>query len=354
VARALAATWVAPDDEADRGNLLGAVNVALGRLGRDLGEIVEGPQRADAAIAAARRTGMLVLPSVPQVLPLLSQATGLLQRARDEGWRLLLLDAGADSDADSGEQIARSFGRVIATGGRDLDGPMPPPALRRRVAPGLTEQTFRRAGLMHVECYEAALAASGIDLSQATSLLDWGAGCGRMTAHLAGRAPRAQITAVDTDAEAIGWVAENLPVRASAIPVAPPTALGDDAFDVAIGHSVFSHLAEPSQDLWLAELARVLRPGGHAAVSFNGPAGLTWHLEHPLVEIPPSVEEDYRRDGIAFWSGDGWEGEFYDGYHTTFHTHDYVRGHWSQWFGVVSIWERGALPTQDIVVLRAR
>ncbi len=353
MARPLAATWIAPDDATDRGNLLGAVNVALGRQGRDLGEIVEGPQRADAAIEAARRSGMLVLPSIPQVLPVLAHATGLLQRARDEGWRLLLLDAGADSAAHSGEQIAQSFGRLIATGGPDLGGPVPPGALRRRVALGLSEEAFRRTGLMHVECYEAALAASGVELAHVTSILDWGAGCGRMTAHLPARAPNARITAVDTDAEAIAWVAEHLPVHAAAIDIAPPTALGDDAFDLVVGHSVFSHLAEPSQDRWLAELARVVRPGGHAAVSFNGPACLAWHVEHPLVEIPPAVEEEYGRHGIAFWGGDGWEGEFYDGYHTTFHAHDYVREHWSRFFQVVSIWERGALPTQDIAVLRA-
>ena len=120
---------------------------------------------------------------------------------------------------------------------------MPPgvaaPPRRRRVRPG-----FGRSGLLHVECFEAALATAGVALAQARTLLDWGAGAGRMTAHLPARAPRAQVTAVDTDAEAIGWLAENHPVgRPSAIPVMPPTDLAGDTFEIVIGHSVFSHLA---------------------------------------------------------------------------------------------------------------
>ncbi len=352
--RPSAATWIAPDNEIDRGNLLGATVATCQRHDRDLSDIVEGPAHADAAIEAARRTGMLVLPAFEQVMPVLAHAAGLLQRAQDEGWRLLAVDLGADSAAPSGRQMARFVARLAATGGPDLNGPTPPAALRRRVSGG-GEQTFRRSGLMHVECYEASLAAAGVELAQVDSLLEWGAGSGRMTAHLPARAPRAQITAVDTDAEAIAWVADNLPVqRAEAIAILPPTALDDDAFELVVGHSVFSHLGIETQDRWLAELARVTRADGHVAVSFNGPEALRWHLAHPLVEVPESVTQALRRDGIAIWRDDGWEEEFYDGYHTTFHQHTYVREHWSQWFDVVSIWEQAALPTQDIVVLGGR
>lgn len=354
MARLQAATWVAPDDEIDRGNLLGAANAATERHDRDVSEIVEGPDHADAAIEAARRTGMLVVPEFAQVMPVLAHAAGLVQRAQHEGWRLLLLNVGADSAAPSGARMARFIARLAATGGPHLDGPTPPAALRHRVGGG-GAKTFCRSGLLHVECYEAALAAAGVELAEVGSLLEWGAGSGRMTAYLAERAPHAQITAVDTDAEAIAWLAGNLPVqRAAAIPILPPTALDDDAYELVVGHSVFSHLDIEAQDRWLAELARVTRPGGHVAVSINGPAALTWHLEHPLVVLPESVAQACRRDGIAIWRDDGWDKEFYDGYHTTFHRHAYVRERWSRWFDVVSIWEEAALPIQDILVLRAR
>jgi len=141
---------------------------------------------------------------------------------------------------------------------------------------------------------------------------------------------------------------------AEALPLLPPTTLAPDSFDVIVGHSVFSHLSVEAQDRWLEELARLARPGGHVAVSFNGPVALRWHLEHPLVEVPASIEVDVKRDGIAVWRGDGWEDEFYEGYHTTFHGHDYVREHWSRWFEVIAVHEAAALATQDIAVLRPR
>ena len=309
---------------------------------------------AKAALAAAQRTGLLILPATDQVIPGLVDALALLRRARAEGWRLLLLDSGVDSAAASAVECERLLERLIAAGDPDPGLPLPPAPLRRRIG-GTGEEHFRRSGLLHVECFETTLAAVGVQLSEVGDLLEWGAGCGRMTVHLPGRAPQARITAVDTDAEAIAWVASNLSVqRAEAIEIDPPTTLDDDEFELVIGHSVFSHLDIESQERWLAELARVTRPGGHVAVSYNGPAALRWHVEHPLVELPESVAHALERDGIAVWRGDGWENEFYDGYHTTFHQHAYVREHWSQFFEVVSIDEAAALPTQDIVVLRAR
>lgn len=354
VASSSAATWIAPADAIDRGNLLGAVNVACQRYDRRLAEVVEGAGSEAEALSAARGTGMLVIPDVEQVMPSLVPANLLIRCAQQEAWRLLLLDLGADSAAPSGQVIARFLAHLAATGGPALSGPLPPRPLRARV--GLAgANTFRRSGLLHTERFEAALALAGVELAGITSLLEWGAGPGRMTRHLLERTPNAQLTAVDTDPRPLTWVADNLPVyEAQSIPVLPPTGLGDSAFDVVIGHSVFSHLTVPAQDGWLSELARVTRPGGHVAVSVNGRESLDWHLHHPLVDVPRPVAKTLDRDGVAVWSDDGWEDDFYEGYHTTFHKHSYIREHWSRWFDVILFWEAAATPTQDIVVLHAR
>jgi SAM-dependent methyltransferase len=349
-----AATWIAPTDETDRDNLLAAAIVAAQREGKELTVIVEGADEADTALAFARETGLLILSESDQVLPDSADELALLQRGRAEGWRLLLLSLGADSTAQSGDLTERLLARLAATPGPAEPRPVPPAALRHRVAAG-TEATFFRWGLLHVECFEACLAQAGVSLADNADLLEWGAGCGRMTIHLTAKAPNARVTAADTDAEAIAWIAEELPVHAAhPLPLLPPTPFAPDAFDLVIGHSVFSHLDVDAQDRWLEELARVTRPGGHIAVSFNGPVALRWHLEHPLVDVPASVEADVARDGVAVWRGDGWEAEFYDGYHTTFHSHDYVRERWSRWVEVVDIHEAAALPTQDVAVLRPR
>jgi SAM-dependent methyltransferase len=349
-----ASTWIAPRDEADRGNLLGAAMVAAEREGMALDQILEGAEAREEAVDAGRSGSLLIVPESDQVLPDAAEQLALLEQAGAEDWRLLLLSLGADSAAHSGHLIAEFFRAMDAADISSYPQPIPEASLRRRVSVG-AESTFRRSGVMHVESFDAALRQSGAPLADAATILDWGAGCGRMTAHMIARAPAARITGADTDAEAIAWVGENLDVAAAvALALSPPSSFDDDAFDTVVGHSVFSHLDIDSQDRWLAELARVTRPGGHIAVSFNGSIALEWHLQHPLVDVPDVIRETFERDGIAVWGGDGWEDEFYDGYHTTFHRHEYVREHWSRWGEVVAIHEGAALPTQDIAVLRIR
>lgn len=347
-----AATWIAPVDAIDRGNVLGAAVVVAQRDGRELVTIVEGARETKAAIRAGRETGVLIVPALEQVTPDAADTRKLLRRARKQRWRLLLLTMGADSASESGRAAERLLSRLARIRLPKDRSPVPPPDLRHRVGGG-SESTFFRHGLVHVEDFESCLADAGVRLAECRDLLDWGAGCGRMTVHLLSRACGARITAVDTDGEAMAWVAEHLPVTAKTIPILPPTELASDGFDLVIGHSVFSHLPLGAQDQWLQELTRITRRGGHVAVSVNGPTALSWHLEHPLVDVPESIAETVASKGIATWAGDGWETEFYEGYHTTFHSHDYIRRHWSRWFEVVEIYEAAALPTQDIVVLRA-
>lgn len=280
--------------------------VAAEREGVALDQILEGAEAREEAIDAARSGGLLIVPESDQVLPDAAEQLALLEQAGAEDWRLLLLSLGADSAAHSGHLIAEFFRAMDAADISSYPQPIPEASLRRRVSVG-AESTFRRSGVMHVESFDAALRQSGAPLADAVAL-----------------------------------------------PLSPPSSFDDDAFDTVVGHSVFSHLDIDSQDRWLAELARVTRPGGHVAVSFNGPIALEWHLQHPLVEVPDAIGETFERDGIAVWGGDGWEDEFYDGYHTTFHRHEYVREHWSRWGEVIAIHEGAALPTQDIAVLRIR
>jgi hypothetical protein len=83
-------------------------------------------------------------------------------------------------------------------------------------------------------------------------------------------------------------------------------------------------------------------------------------LEHTLTKSGHANLADLRRqlevfasDGILHWRGDGWEQFFPAFYHTTFHSHDYIRDHWSRWFTVVGIYADAPpqLP-QDVVILR--
>jgi SAM-dependent methyltransferase len=50
----------------------------------------------------------------------------------------------------------------------------------------------------------------------------------------------------------------------------PPLTLPNASVDFIVGYSVFSHLSETACRAWIAEFARVLRPGGMVAVTTRG------------------------------------------------------------------------------------
>lgn len=50
----------------------------------------------------------------------------------------------------------------------------------------------------------------------------------------------------------------------------PPLPYANDRFDLVLGFSVFSHLREKAQQIWLQELRRVMTPNGLAVLSTLG------------------------------------------------------------------------------------
>jgi len=54
----------------------------------------------------------------------------------------------------------------------------------------------------------------------------------------------------------------------------PPLSYADGQFDLVYAFSVFTHLGVEQQRLWLAELGRIIRPGGFFIVSTHGDAYL--------------------------------------------------------------------------------
>ena len=106
--------------------------------------------------------------------------------------------------------------------------------------------------------------------------LDFGCGCGRVARHLIGREARPRRPGSTTPestsiAAQIDWAARHLPGRFEVIPTAPPTALAGGSFDLIFTISVFTHLDEAMQEAWLAELARLLRPGGLLLATTHAP-----------------------------------------------------------------------------------
>jgi SAM-dependent methyltransferase len=196
---------------------------------------------------------------------------------------------------------------------------------------------------------DALRAATGTDFDRYPRILDWGCGCGRLSRYFADLP--VTITGADVDADNVRWCIENLPFgEFETIPLHPPMPFGDASFDLAFGTSVFTHLTEPVQFEWLAELRRVVRPGGYVLLSFLGDAGvLAFNLTAGQIRKRDRAGIlDLTKNKIL----DGYLPEE-DYYRDVFHTADYVRREWGKYFEVVEHYP-GALVVQDLVVLRRR
>jgi SAM-dependent methyltransferase len=243
--------------------------------------------------------------------------------------------------------------------------PLPPDELIDRVVTGFTNDLaeenralFLDTGRRSLGDLERALAAVCDTLSAHDRILDFGCGCGRIVRWMKELADGRTIAGTDIDARAIAWASSNLSfARFEVNEALPPTRYRDGEFDLIVNHSVFTHLDERHQDLWLAELERITAPGGALVLSVHG----AYSFQATERELEPGsiLRREWRarleRDGILHVTEDSFIGSsFPDFYHTTFHAPWYVLEHWSRWFEVLAYLPRSSLGHQDQVVLRRR
>jgi SAM-dependent methyltransferase len=240
--------------------------------------------------------------------------------------------------------------------------PRPPDFLIDRVVVGFTNDAaeehrvlFDETGKRSLNDIITALAGIGRSFDDFPRILDFGCGCARMDRWLIKAATSSELHGCDIDEQAIAWDQANLPdmhfVRND---YEPPLPYADEFFDLIINHSVFTHIDERMQDLWLAELRRVLKPGGIALLSIHGPRAFAVTADATRFEGDTSVvwRRAVEQKGILFIEADDHVGSsFPDYYHSTFHAPWYVFEHWSEWFTVLAYLQKADLGFQDIVLL---
>ena len=242
--------------------------------------------------------------------------------------------------------------------------PVPPADLIMRVTQGFdadqlapSNAAFVQGGRLALRSLEGALASIGREFADFERLLDFGCRCGRYLNHLGPLSRNVEIHGVDIDAEMIAWMRDNVPFGSYVVgPHEPPLPYQDGYFDLVINHSVFTHIDERMQDLWLAELRRITRPG---AVLLLTVEGLTvWN--RALTQLAGAGEdaETYRQaleeDGIVHITEDHFVGSTHpEFYHSTFHASWYIFEHWTEYFDVAAYLPSGA-NEQDLLILRRR
>ncbi len=180
------------------------------------------------------------------------------------------------------------------------------------------------------------------------NVLDFGCGCGRTLIPLTLRSRRpAGVHGVDIDPEAVDWLAGHYPQLGSVRvnPTWPTMPHADAQFDLLYAISVFTHLPEAMEQAWLADISRVLKPGGYAL--------LTVHGEAFFDAIARQAAHQVRQNGFVYVAGDTLTDGLPEFYRNSYHTASYIRAQWRQYFDVLRIIPKG-LDQQDLVVLRKR
>lgn len=236
----------------------------------------------------------------------------------------------------------------------EAEGSFPDAARRVRVIGDAKLDRFILGGLTDFHRLDAAASeVAGRSFAEAPRILDWGCGCGRIARYTA-RVPGVALSGCDIDADNVAWCAGHLSGRFHATAVRPPLPFAGGSFDLVYGVSVFTHLREPLQDAWLAELERVTVPGAILLLTVHGRTALDY--AHLSPDEHRAVGQALATQGLWF-SGmntqiDG-HAEHEGEYVNVFHSADYIREHWGRHFEVVALLP-GYIYTHDLVVLRRR
>ena len=227
------------------------------------------------------------------------------------------------------------------------------PTQLTRVQTWSNARTATMLGFNHYCALQVMLAKHGVLRDSCPVLLDWGCGYGRVARHFVREWPETTILGLDVDGENVAWAAQNLkPGRFIKSPLMPPCPLDDASVDAAFSISVMTHVSPSVQTAWLADLARVVRPGGIVLMSFGGPSAAAWSS----VWNKPQYFKAFVRDGFhADQIDEALDGKIDDPqyYRNVAQTHDHVRRTWSEHFDVVEIVTEG-IGNLDIAVLRRR
>ncbi|MEH1934005.1 MAG: class I SAM-dependent methyltransferase [Nostoc sp.] len=182
--------------------------------------------------------------------------------------------------------------------------------------------------------------------SKKLRVLDWGCGCAGLGRYFIDDS-YFEYFGCDIDGENIQWcknfIAEN---AFSEVLPKTPTPYPDGEFDLIFGISVFSHLNEENQFLWLEELHRLLKRNGFLLVSILGTQAIS-KIQSPLCL-------DILEKGFVFSSSDHKIGEIIDDqsyYGTAYHTIDYVMENWTKDFSLYQ-YTQSFLGHQDLVILK--
>ena len=221
----------------------------------------------------------------------------------------------------------------------------PPANLRYRVHGNPFIESFVTMGKDQKMFLESSLSKIDKNISSFQNILDFGCGCGRTLISLKDN-NTCNFFGTDIDQEAIRWCQHNLKFAKFDINQAlPPLKYESGKFDLVYVISVFTHLNEELQFLWLDELKRITKSKGILLLTINN-----IDLLKPLI----SKKENFStvtKTGFVHHKGDFFQGTFPDWYQNAYHSKEYVMRNYSKYFKILNYIPKGMNNLQDVVLL---
>ena len=236
-----------------------------------------------------------------------------------------------------------------------------PPVALRDVVGGTSINGFIQSGRACADAVHRALSHIGRSLGDFGLILEFGCGCGRTLRHIYSHHPDG-VHACDVNQPAIEWLRRHYPeISCDVNGFSPPLPYADASFDLVYAISVFTHLDEESQQEWLSELARVVRPGGVALLSIHGDYAFELFRSGDVAMTRRELDNLRSRRSLA---EEGFVYEEYEAaavdplfthartYGLSFQSGDYTKAKWSGDLRVRAILPRLVDSLQDMVVLQ--
>lgn len=177
------------------------------------------------------------------------------------------------------------------------------------------------------------------------SMLDFGCASGRVTRHFRNQLDDVVIWAADINPDHIWWLQTHIPRNPKSVQVGDQAGLpiADNTLDLVCAFSVFTHIDKQEMS-WLAELRRVLRPGGICYLTVHNDD--TWSA---LAEVDPSnrlIKSMLKTPGFSVEKFQQPIPEGKTVFHfaqggpycsQVFHSNEYLRRVWGQFFQILEI-----------------
>ena len=141
--------------------------------------------------------------------------------------------------------------------------------MKRTSSPTL--EHYIRTGSTTARPIQEAARRNGLALENGGDILDLGAGVGRQLRLMKLEFPNARISACDVEPSHVRWLQDAYPDIDCAVnrhdqPLDYPAG----SFDLVYSVATFTHLAPTQAKFWIAEIERILKPGGIACLSILG------------------------------------------------------------------------------------